>query len=139
MSTHEQLHTYRCSFCKTTASSTLRMTDPPLKCVLCRRIMGFLYSTPISADEWKARNLNPPVFLSPHEIAQVRPEDREKRCHRLGCVQYRKPGEMLNGRFCSEECGALDSIHREEVLRRRAKLHQEMPWLRPDQTMKESA
>jgi hypothetical protein len=129
VSAHD-LHYYRCSFCKTVASSTLRMTDPPLKCVLCLRLMAYLYATPISAEEWQARNLNPPVFKSPHAIASIRPEDRETKCARLGCHEYRTKAEMLNGRFCSEDCGAKDSEELAAIHERKEKLYQEMPWLR---------
>jgi hypothetical protein len=124
-----ELFTYRCPQCKGVAIATIRLSDPPMKCPLCRWSMVYLYATPVSAEEWQARNLNPPVFRSAHEIAQVRPEDREKRCGRLGCVQYRKASELLNGRFCSEACGAKDSLETEAYWQRIETLRKKYPYI----------
>lgn len=124
-----ELYTYRCSFCKTVAIATMKMSRPPLQCKSCLRIMAYLYATPVSAEEWQARNLNPPVFRSPHDVAHVAPEDREKRCDGPGCRESRPKRELFNGRFCSEACGSKHSAEMEAYWQRIEAMRTKDPWL----------
>jgi len=127
------LHTYQCSFCKTTAFSTIhaRRCGVPIKCVLCLRIMAYQWSETIPEAEWQDRNRRPVEFRAAHAVAVIPPEQRTKRCGRRGCLVYKPKAELLNGRFCSEECGAADSLDVAASLERIEKLYQEHPWLRP--------
>ena len=127
------LHYYRCSFDQTTAKSTTRTNQPPIKCALCLRLMAYQWSSEISEAEWHERNLRPVEFVSAHAVAVIPPELREQKCSRRGCYVYKPKPELLNGRFCSEACGAADSLEIEEMGRRLDKLYTEQPWLRPRQ------
>ena len=125
-----ELHTYRCSFDKTMAFSTVKAPSTvPIKCVLCLRIMAFQWSSEIPEDEWQDRNRRLVEFRSAHPVADIPPELREKKCGRRGCHVWKPKPELLNGRFCSEACGAADS---EELAAGQAQidqLYREMPWL----------
>jgi hypothetical protein len=93
--------------------------------------MAFGYSVEIDEAEWQDRSRRPVEFRSAHPVAVVPQELREKRCGRLGCYVWKPKADMLNGRFCSEECGALDSLDVAAGLEIREKLYRDMPWLRP--------
>ncbi len=127
------LFTYRCSFCKTTAASTLRISQPPLKCAYCLRIMAFLYTMPISDEEWRARDLNPPVFTSAHAVNPERAGTR--RCDT--CRDWCDRGDMIAlagvGKFCSQFCTDAGVADHEKFMQRISKLRHEMPWLYTDQ------
>lgn len=122
------LHTFQCSFCKTWAKSTIKSNLAPIRCIACLRLVAFKYSSEISEAEWTERSRRPVEFLSPHPVAVVPPESRPKKCGRLTC-QVRKPkAELLNGRFCSEECGAADSVELAERLDNLRRMYRERPW-----------
>ena len=123
------LHYYRCSFDQTTAKSTTRTNQPPIKCALCLRLMAYQWSSEIDEAEWHERNLRPVEFVSAHAVAVIPPELREKKCGRRECYVYKPKPELLNGRFCSEACGALDSEEMAAGMERIDQLYRDMPWL----------
>lgn len=121
------LHTYQCGNCKTLATTTVRLS--PLRCQVCRSFMTYGWSAPIVSDEDRARAAKGIVF-SPGRMP-LEPIPSIQRCGRRGCGQYRPPAALLNGRFCSEACGAKDSEDVAAQLERIEQLYQLNPWLRP--------
>ena len=125
-----EVHTYRCSFCGTTATSTIRITQPPLKCVLCLRFMAFKYSSPVTQAEWNARNLNPPTFYTPHEVSTT--PYTKRACDT--CRAHVERGLMVIlsgvGKFCSEDCAQVGVLQHQQFMERLSKVKEEMPWLR---------
>jgi len=122
------VHRYRCSFCHTWAATTIKTSHPPLKCALCLRLMAFMFSAEVDEAEWQDRNSRPVEFVSPYMVASVAPELREKKCGRLTCDVRKPKNELLNGRFCSEECGAKDSVELAERLDNLRRMYAERPW-----------
>lgn len=91
--------------------------------------MAFLFSTEVDAAVWQACHAKPIQFSTPLAAAVVPPEDREKRCARQGCREYRKPADLLNGRFCSEACGAQDSVDMDAHWQRIEALRAKYPYI----------
>jgi hypothetical protein len=130
--TPRYLHTYKCSFCKVVAFSTVKNPAmSPLPCIQCHRYMAYQWSKPLTEAEWQARNVAPIEYRSPLPAAVVPPESRDRQCARRGCLVWKPPAELLNGRFCSEACGAQDSRDMAAFYDRLEQMYQEMPWLRP--------
>lgn len=133
------LHLYRCSFCKTVATSP-RWFNPlehPIKCNRCLRIMGYLYAQPIETEEQRAIAAQGIVF-NPF-LDTARPAFRTTPC---GTCRAFTPVEALIelpgvGKFCSEACANTGAQEHERFLARVQKVRDEMPWLVPAQ--KESA
>jgi hypothetical protein len=137
------LHVYRCSFCKTTAQSTFFVQQngaAPLKCTLCFRIMGYLFSSPISEAEWEARNLNPPVFQTPHPVGPA----PKRECDQ--CRQKFERHTLINvpsvGKFCSEDCAQVGVLKHQAYMEkcREADNRWKQPYKKPQPIQqKESA
>ena len=131
------LHTYRCSFCKTVATFPMRASL--LKCVVCLRWLTWLYATPITTDEQRALADRGLVF-NPHMVGVV---NTKRPCDQ--CKQWVEKDAMIRlgvgGKYCSQPCADLGTEkHRaamERMDERLNKLYSDMPWLRPQ--VKESA
>jgi len=113
------LHVYRCSFCKTTAQATIYVHPAgaaPYKCKACLRIMGYLFASPISEDEWQARNRNPPVFSSPHPVGAA----PKRECDH--CRGKFERHTLINvpsvGKFCSEDCAQAGALKHQQYMER---------------------
>lgn len=129
-----ELHTFQCPACKTVATTTIKPSPggaPAIRCSVrwCQRTMRFLFSTEVEPAVWEECHRQPIKFTTPQIGAVVPPEDREKRCARQGCRVYRKKADLLNGRFCSEECGALDSLDQEAYWQRIEALREKYPYI----------
>lgn len=141
MSAEHLLHTYQCSLCGTTATSTLRysLVGGLLNCVVCRRFMGYVFSQPISEEE-HARHVVHGVMWNQRERSAVntkRPCDECKRWVEMDTMIRLGVG----GKYCSVECADTGTEkHRVAMEAQRIRLealYDEMPWLRPE--IKETA
>lgn len=128
-----ELHTYRCSFCKTVATTPVKSSSPrDVKCVTCLRWMGYLFSQTIDTLELQALADRGLVY-NPHVSTDV----IRKRCDT--CKTLVDKAAMVNlgvgGRYCSQPCADIGTEkHRatmEAIDARLEKLYQERPWLRP--------
>lgn len=135
--TPTHLHTYQCSFCRSTATTSVKSSGL-VKCRLCFRLMAFLFSVPIETDEQREQAAGPIVFRF-GGVSLAPPTEPTKRCARRGCYTYKPVSDLLNGRFCSEECGAQDSRDFKAFMDRLEDLYQRKPYLRPVAREKESA
>lgn len=125
------LHVYRCSNCYTLATSTVRVSDPPLACCLCRRWMRYSHEEPIVT-----KALQDLARLGVVYNPFVPKADVLLAC--TICRQKKPRSELLDlkavGRFCSEACAEagraqyrryLDQLEAE----RKAEERRSRPWL----------
>lgn len=126
--TPTHLHIYLCPTCKMLAASSVKIPTP-LRCPTDWTWMRFQYAAPIETDG--QREIAKVGLLFNPFVPPVKPEDRMKKCGRTGCLTHRRQSELLNGRFCSEACGAQDSKDMEAMGARLKALYERKPWLRP--------
>lgn len=141
MTSDPLLHTYQCSLCQTTATSTLRysLVGGLLPCIVCRRYMKHLFATPLTEDEHALHVTYGVVYNNrvTGEVNTKRPCDECKRwVERDAMIRL-----GVGGKYCSARCADIGTEKHHEAMRqqriRLEALYDEMPWLRPQ--VKESA
>lgn len=134
----QELHFYQCSFCKSTATNTIRCADVKIDCPLCHRWMRYLVSQPVVTDADRALHarglvLNPHLADDPNRIGVC--SHCRARVNRSTLIDL-----SAAGKFCSAACADEGTAKHERYMRRLqdeadAQALRERPWLR----QKESA
>ena len=129
--TPDLLHWYQCSFCKVTATTTVRRHETRISCNACFRWMAFLWSLPIVSDEQRALAARGLVY-NPYGTDE-RAAYTKKPCDT--CREHVERDTMIVlqgvGKFCSEDCAQVGVLKHQQVMERVEKLYQDEPGLRP--------
>lgn len=130
---YSHLHFYKCSWCRSTATSPVYDPGRPPKCAACLRFMARIYSEPIETAEQMAL-VDRGIVFNPY----AQHDGPIKRwCDECKELYIRDQGINLGvgGKYCSAHCADLGTErHRaemEQVTANVEALYRERPWLRP--------
>jgi hypothetical protein len=129
-----ELHIYRCSFCRTLTSASVK-APRVYQCAACGRWLEFQWSEPIRTAEDEALAARGVVPWG--EPRPSTPGPRIHRCQNTGVCsrEIREPDQHLYehglGFFCSEQCH-VDGVRKyRELVERMRKLREEQPEMFP--------